>query len=53
MKRRKKITLWIVGILLSPVILSVILGILLYVPPVQQWAVNEISHIASKQTGWT
>ncbi len=52
MKRRKKITLWIVGVLLSPVILSVILGILLYVPPVQQWAVNEISQIASKQTGW-
>ncbi len=52
MTRRKKITLWIVGIFLSPIILSIILGILLYVPPVQQWAVDEISQIASKQTGW-
>ncbi len=52
MTRRKKFTLWIAGILASPIVLSVVLATLLYLPPVQRWAVREVSQIASEQTGW-
>ncbi len=52
MTRRKKIILWIVGVLASPIVLSAVLATLLYMPPVQRWAVREISQMASEQTGW-
>ena len=36
----KKALWWILGILLSPLVLFVVLTVLLYLPPVQNWAVR-------------
>lgn len=47
----KKIFLWIGAILLTPVLLFVILTVLLYLPPVQQWAVGKATAYASRETG--
>ena len=47
----KKRLWWIVGILLSPVLLFVVLVGLLYLPPVQNWAVDKVAEIASEKTG--
>lgn len=51
MQRRKKIGLWVAGALLTPVVLFFLLVGLLYLPPVQQWAVQEVCTYASEQTG--
>jgi len=47
----KKVFWWILGILLSPVLLFLILMLLLYFPPVQNWAVDKVAGIASEKTG--
>ena len=47
----KKIFKWIGIVLLSPVVLFVVLVALLYVPPIQNWAVQQVASIASKKTG--
>ncbi len=47
----KKTLSWILGILLSPILLFVILTILIYIPPVQNWVVDKLADYASKQTG--
>ncbi|MBQ8064696.1 MAG: translocation/assembly module TamB domain-containing protein [Prevotella sp.] len=47
----KKTLWWILGLLLSPVLLFVILTVLLYLPPVQNWAVDKVADIASEKTG--
>ncbi len=47
----KKAILWILAVLLSPVLLFVVLVILLYLPPVQNWAVDKVAAIASEKTG--
>ena len=47
----KKAFWWILGILLSPVLLFIILTVLLYLPPVQNWAVDKVAAIASEKTG--
>ena len=47
----KKAFWWILGILLSPVLLFVVLTVLLYLPPVQNWAVDKVAEIASEKTG--
>ena len=47
----KKVLWWILGILLSPVLLFVVLTVLLYLPPVQNWAVDKVAAIASEKTG--
>ena len=47
----KKVLWWILGILLSPILLFVILTVLLYLPPVQNWAVDKVAAIASEKTG--
>ena len=47
----KKAFWWILGILLSPVLLFVVLAVLLYLPPVQNWAVDKVAAIASEDTG--
>ena len=47
----KKVFWWILGILLSPILLFVILTILLYLPPIQNWAVDKVAAYASEQTG--
>ena len=47
----KKTFWWILIILLSPVLLFVVLTVLLYLPPVQNWAVDKVTAIASEKTG--
>ena len=47
----KKALAWIVGILLSPILLFILLTLLLYLPPVQNWAVDKAAEIASEETG--
>ena len=47
----KKFFLWTGIVLLSPLLLFIILTILLYLPPVQNWAVDKIAEIASEKTG--
>ena len=47
----KKAFWWILGILLSPVLLFAVLTLLLYLPPVQNWTVDKVAEIASEKTG--
>ncbi len=47
----KKAFTWIGIILLSPILLFVILTLLLYLPPVQNWAVDKAADVASESTG--
>ena len=47
----KKAFKWIGVILLSPILLFVILTVLLYIPPIQNWVVQKVASYASEQTG--
>ena len=47
----KKAFIWIGIILLSPILLFIILTFLLYLPPIQNWAVDKTTEIASQETG--
>lgn len=49
MKRAIK---WIFVILLTPIILIVLLAVSLYLPPVQNWAVDKVAEYASEETGY-
>lgn len=49
--QRKNVVRLTVGIVLTPFLLFIILAILLYVPPIQNWAVKQVTSYASKQTG--
>lgn len=48
MKKKLK---WIGIILATPILLFVILTILLYIPPVQNWVARRVAQYASEQTG--
>ena len=48
---KKRIAKWATGILLTPVILFFIAAALLYVPPVQDFAVGKATVILSESTG--
>lgn len=47
----KKSLRWILGILLTPLLLFVVLSALLYLPPVQNWTVKKIAEYASEKYG--
>ena len=47
----KKILKWIGIAVLTPILLFIILAALLYLPPVQNWAVQKVTAIASDKTG--
>lgn len=47
----KRVLLWIGGIVLLPVVLLLVVAVLIYVPPVQNWAVRQVAHVASESTG--
>lgn len=51
MSKKKKYGIWAIGILLSPILLIILLTLLLYLPPVQNWAVRQVSSYASEATG--
>lgn len=42
---------WGIGIFLAPFFIILLLTIALYLPPVQQWAVNSVASYASEKTG--
>jgi hypothetical protein len=47
----KKVLKWLGIAVLVPILLIVILAVLLYYPPVQNWAVKKVVAIASEKTG--
>ena len=47
----KRILKWTGLVLLAPVVLFILLTVLLYLPPVQNWAVDKVASIASEKTG--
>ncbi|MCD8265950.1 MAG: hypothetical protein LUC33_02235, partial [Prevotellaceae bacterium] len=48
----KRLAVACVCVVASPFIILLLLMVLLYVPPVQRWAVRTATRIASEQTGW-
>lgn len=48
---RRKIINWFAILLLTPIVLFLLLAILLYIPPVQNWAVKQVASYASDKTG--
>lgn len=49
MSRAKK---WLLGAVLSPFVLFFLLAFLLYIPPVQNWAVRQVARYVSDNTQW-
>lgn len=49
--QKKKILKWTAGIILTPILLFIILAVMLYIPPVQNWLVRQVTAYASEQTG--
>ena len=47
----KKVLKWIGVVLLTPILLFVIFAVLLYLPPVQNWAIKHVAAYASEKTG--
>lgn len=47
----RKTIKWIGGILLTPILLFILLTILIYLPPVQNWLVRQVAAYASEKTG--
>ncbi len=47
----KKVLKWLGVAVLTPILLFLILTILLYLPPVQNWVVGQVASIASEKTG--
>ena len=47
----KKIFKWIGIVILVPILLFVTLAILIYIPPVQNWIVKQVTSYASEKTG--
>jgi len=50
-KTMKKTLKWIGIAVLTPILLFMILAVLIYLPPVQNWAVKKVAAIASEKTG--
>ncbi len=48
---KKKAFKWVGGIILTPIILFVLLAVLIYLPPVQNWLVQHVAAYASEKTG--
>lgn len=48
---KKRIFKWVIGILLTPIILFFVAAALLYVPPIQDFAVGKATALLSKSTG--
>jgi len=49
-QKMKKVFKWIGIAVLTPILLFIILAVLLYLPPVQNWAVKKVTAIASEKT---
>ena len=51
MQYMKRLIKWTIWLLLTPVLLLVAATALLYVPPVQRWAVEKAASMLKQQTG--
>ena len=49
--KNKKTLKWIIAVLLTPVLLFLLLSIIIYLPPVQNWMVRHVASYASEKTG--
>ena len=49
--RMKKVLKWVGIVILTPILLFILLTILLYIPPIQNWAAKKVAAYASEQTG--
>ncbi len=47
----KKVLKWVGVLLLTPILLFVLLAVLIYLPPVQNWLVQRVAAVASEKTG--
>ena len=47
----KKYVKWVAVAFLTPILLIILLAVLLYLPPVQNWAVKQVASYASESTG--
>ena len=47
----KKAIKWVGLLILIPILLFLLLTVLLYLPPIQNWAVKKVAAYASEQTG--
>ena len=47
----KKYAKWVSVLILTPFLLILLLTVLLYLPPVQNWAVKQVASYASESTG--
>ena len=47
----KKVLKWIAIVILLPVVLTALLAAALYIPAVQNWAVQQVARVASEKTG--
>ena len=47
----KRLLKWVARIVLTPILLFILLVILLYVPPIQNWVAQQVTAYASEQTG--
>ncbi len=52
MTKKQKTISWIVALLLSPIALFLVLAILLYIPPIQNWAIHKVASYTNKNTGY-
>ncbi len=50
-RNHKRFFRWAIGVLITPIALFLLLFLLLYLPPVQHWAVEQVAHYASDATG--
>ena len=49
----KKSLIAVAAVVAPPIIILILLAVLLYVPPVQNWAVRQVASYASESTGMT
>ena len=47
---KKNVIKWIGIVVLSPLVLCLLLAVLIYLPPVQNWAVKKVAEVASEKT---
>lgn len=50
-RKRKKLTRWRLAVPAVPLLLFLTAAVMLYLPPVQNWAVDKVAHYASQGTG--